>query len=49
MAMLHDVDPAAVLGGLGKATVQLSQRSRSVARDIERVAEQAERLGKILS
>ncbi len=49
MAMLHDVDPAAVLGGLGKATVQLSQRSKSVARDIERVAEQAERLGKILS
>jgi hypothetical protein len=49
MAMLHDVDPAAVLGGLGKATVQLSQRSKIVARDIERVAEQAERLGKILS
>jgi hypothetical protein len=49
MAMLHDVDPAAVLGGLGKATVQLSQRSKSVARDLERVAEQAERLGKILS
>jgi hypothetical protein len=49
MAMLHDVDPAALLGGLGKATVQLSQRSKSVARDIERVAEQAERLGKILS
>jgi hypothetical protein len=49
MAMLHDVDPKAVLGSLGKATVQLSQRSRSVARDIERVAEQAERVGKILS
>jgi hypothetical protein len=49
MAVLHDVDPSAVLGGLGKATVQLSRRSRSVARDIERVAEQAERLGKILS
>lgn len=49
MAMLHDVDASALMGGLGKATVQLSQRSRSVARDIERVAEQAERLGKILS
>lgn len=49
MAALRDVDPKAVLGGLGKATVQLSQRSRSVARDIERVAEQAERVGKILS
>jgi hypothetical protein len=49
MAMLHDVDPKAVLGGLGKATVQLSQRSRGVARDIERVADQAERVGKILS
>lgn len=49
MAMLHDVDAAALLGGLGKATVQLSQRSKTVARDIERVAEQAERLGKILS
>ena len=49
MAMLHDADPAAILGGLGKATVQLSQRSKTVARDIERVAEQAERLGKILS
>ena len=49
MAMLHDVDASALIGGLGKATVQLSQRSKSVARDIERVAEQAERLGKILS
>jgi hypothetical protein len=49
MAMLHDVDPAALLGGIGKATVELSQRSRVVARDIERVAAQAERLGKILS
>ena len=49
MAMLHDADPVAILGGLGKATVQLSQRSKTVARDIERVAEQAERLGKILS
>jgi len=49
MAMLHDVDAAALLGGLGKATVQLSQRSKTVARDIERVADQAERLGKILS
>jgi hypothetical protein len=49
MALLHDADPAAILGGLGKATVQLSQRSRIVARDIERVADQAERLGKILS
>ena len=49
MAMLQDVDAAALIGGLGKATVQLSQRSKNVARDIERVAEQAERLGKILS
>jgi len=49
MSMLHDVDAAALIGGLGKATVQLSQRSRNVAKDIERVAEQAERLGKILS
>jgi hypothetical protein len=49
MAMLHDVDPAALLGGLGKATVELSQRGRVVARDIERVAAQAERLGKIIS
>lgn len=49
MAMLNDVDPAALLSGLGKATVELSQRSRGVARDIERVAAQAERLGKILS
>jgi hypothetical protein len=49
MAMLHDVDAAELIGGLGKATVQLSQRSKNVARDIERVAEQAERLGKILS
>jgi hypothetical protein len=49
MAMLHDVDTAALIGGLGKATIQLSRRSKNVARDIERVAEQAERLGKILS
>jgi hypothetical protein len=49
MTMLQDVDPKAVLEGLGKATVQLSQRSRSLARDIDRVAQQAERVGKILS
>jgi putative copper export protein len=49
ISMLHDVDAAALLGGLGKATVQLSKRSKNVARDIERVADQAERLGKILS
>jgi DNA-binding protein HU-beta len=49
MAKLNDVDPKAVLEGLGKAAVQVSQRSKSVAKDLERVADQAERVGKILS
>jgi hypothetical protein len=47
--ILHDIDPATILQGLGKASTQLSQRSKGVARDIERVADRAERIGKILS
>jgi hypothetical protein len=47
--VLRDVDPAAVLEGLGKATVHLSKRSKTIARELDQVADRAERLGKILS
>jgi hypothetical protein len=47
--LLRDVDPSAVIDGLGKATLQLSRRSKTIARDLDRVADRAERLGKILS
>ena len=46
--VLHDIDPTSILEGLGKASIQLSQRSKSIAHDIERVADRAERLGKVL-
>ena len=46
--VLHDIDPTSILEGLSKASIQLSQRSKSIAHDIERVADGAERLGKVL-
>jgi hypothetical protein len=47
--VLRDVDPAAVLEGLGKATVELGKRSKVIARELDQVADRAERFGKILS
>ena len=46
--VLHDIDPTSILEGLSKASIQLSRRSKSIAHDIERVADGAERLGKVL-
>jgi hypothetical protein len=47
--ILRDVDPAAVLEGLGKATAELGKRSKLIARELDQVGERAERFGKILS
>ncbi|HSD03628.1 MAG TPA: hypothetical protein VLB81_14720 [Gaiellales bacterium] len=47
--VLRDVDPAAVLEGLGKATAELGKRSKLIARELDHVGERAERFGKILS
>ncbi len=46
---LRDVDPAAVMEGVGRAAVHLGKRSKVVARELDQVADRAERLGKILS
>lgn len=46
--VLRDVDPSAVIEGLGKATVELGKRSKVIARELDHVADRAERLGKIL-
>jgi hypothetical protein len=44
-----DVDVQAVLKSVGKASKQLSQTSKTVSKDIERLGDEAERIGKILS
>lgn len=46
--LLHDIDPAAVMAGLGRASMLVSRRGKSLARDIDQVADRAERLGKVL-
>lgn len=46
--VLRDVDPSAVIEGLGKATVELGKRSKVIARELDHVADRAERFGKIL-
>lgn len=46
--LLRDIDPSAVMEGLGRASMLVSQRSKSLARDIDHVADRAERLGKVL-
>ena len=46
--LLHDIDPSAVIQGLGRASMLVSQRSKTLARDIDEVADRAERLGKVL-
>jgi hypothetical protein len=46
--LLHDIDPSAVIEGIGRASMLVSQRSKSLARDIDQVADRAERLSKVL-
>jgi hypothetical protein len=46
--LLHDIDPSSVIQGLGRASMLVSQRSKTLARDIDEVADRAERLGKVL-
>ena len=46
---LRDVDPTAVMEGVGKAAAHLGKRSKVIARELDHVADRAERLGKILS
>jgi hypothetical protein len=45
---LPDVDLKAVAKSVGKASKQFGQTTKSVSKDIERVGDQAERIGKIL-
>jgi hypothetical protein len=48
-SVLRDVDPSVVMEGIGKAAAQLSRRSKVLARELDQVADRAERFGKILS
>ena len=48
-SVLRDVDPSAVMEGIGKAAAQFSRRSKVLARELDQVADRAERFGQILS
>ena len=48
-ASLSDLDLKSIAKTVGKASQQLGQTSKNVSKDIERVGDQAERVGKILS
>lgn len=48
-SLAKDLDVKSVAKSVGKASMQVGQRTKSVSKDIERVGEQAERIGKILS
>jgi hypothetical protein len=43
-----DLDVKAVAKAVGKASKQFGQTTKNVSKDIERVGDQAERIGKIL-
>jgi hypothetical protein len=45
---VSDVDVKSVAKAVGKASKQFADRSKKVSKDIERVGDQAERIGKIL-
>ena len=45
--ILRDVDTAAALEGLGKATAELGKRSKLIARQLDQMGDRAERFGKI--
>lgn len=47
-AKLPDLDVKSVVKSLGNASKQFGQTSKTVSKDIERVGDQAERIGKIL-
>jgi hypothetical protein len=46
---MPDLDLPSMVKTFGKASKQLGQTSKSVSKDIERLADEAERVGKILS
>ena len=48
-ASLPDLDLKSMAKPVGKASQQLGETSKTVSKDIERVGDQAERVGKILS
>ena len=48
-ASLADMDLKAVAKTLGKASKQFGETSKGVSKDIERIGDQAERFGKMLS
>jgi hypothetical protein len=45
---LPDVDVKAMAKSVGKASKQFGQTTKTVSKDLERVGDQAERIGKIL-
>jgi hypothetical protein len=47
-AGLPEVDVKAVAKTIGKASKQFGQTSKAVSKDIEKVADQAEKVGKVL-
>ena len=48
-ASLSDLDLKSMVKTVGKASQQLGRTSKNMSKDIERVGDQAERVGKILS
>ncbi len=46
---LPDIDLKSVAKSVGKASAQFGQTTKNVSKDIERVGEQAERIGKLLA
>jgi hypothetical protein len=48
-SVLRDVDPSAVMEGIGRAAGQLSRGSKVLARELDQISDRAERFGKILS
>jgi hypothetical protein len=46
---LDGLDVKSVTKSVGKASLEFGERSKTVSKDIERVGEQAERIGKMLS
>jgi len=48
-SVLRDVDPSAVIEGIGKTAGELSRRGKVLARELDQISDRAERFGKILS
>ena len=49
IARLPGLDVKSVIKNVGEASKQFGQTSKSVSKDIERIGDQAERFGRILS